>query len=299
MSFKDFKKKSTDLSKLQSALEKQVAGADSYKDDRFWKPTLDQASNGFAVIRFLPPVQGEEIPWARVFSHGFKGKGGWFIENCPTTLGLKCPVCEANSDLWNSGSEDDKTIARDRKRKLSYISNIIVVSDPKNPQNEGKVFLFKYGKKIFDKIMEKIQPEFQGETAVNVYDFWKGADFKLKIRKVAGYVNYDKSEFDVAAPLFGGDDKQLEDLWAKEYALLEFTQPSEFKSYDELAKKFAGVMNQGSGSTKSAEDMDESTFAPKFKSNGAKKLPEKVSEEDSPKEEDAESYFERLSKEED
>ena len=299
MSFKDFKKKSTDLSKLQSALEKQVAGADSYKDDRFWKPTLDQASNGFAVIRFLPPVQGEEIPWARVFSHGFKGKGGWFIENCPTTLGLKCPVCEANSDLWNSGSEDDKTIARDRKRKLSYISNIIVVSDPKNPQNEGKVFLFKYGKKIFDKIMEKIQPEFQGETAVNVYDFWKGADFKLKIRKVAGYVNYDKSEFDVAAPLFGGDDKQLEDLWAKEYALLEFAQPSEFKSYDELAKKFAGVMSQGSGSTKSAEEMDESTFAPKFKSNSAKKLPEKVSEEDSPKEEDAESYFERLSKEED
>ena len=254
MGFKDLKKRSQDnISRLTDELNKMNKGAESYKDDRIWKPELDQASNGFAVIRFLPPVEGEDVPWVRIFSHGFQGKGGWFIENCPTTIGGKCPLCESNGELWNSGVEDDKNVARDRKRKLSYFSNILVVSDPKNPQNEGKVFLFKYGKKIFDKIMEKIQPEFVDESPVNVFDFWKGADFKLKIRKVAGYVNYDKSEFDTPQPLMGGDDAKLEGVWKKQYSLKEFIGADKFKSYDELSTKLRSVLS-GSASKK-AEQM--------------------------------------------
>jgi hypothetical protein len=181
MSFKDLKKKSKDISKLTQELDKlNKGGAESYKDDRFWKPELDQASNGFAVIRFLPVVDGEDVPWARVFSHGFQGKGGWLIENCPTTLGKKCPICEGNNELWNSGVESDKEIARQRKRKLSYISNIMVISDPANRENEGQVFLFRYGKKIFDKISDSMQPKFPGEEPVNPFDFWKGQNFKMK-----------------------------------------------------------------------------------------------------------------------
>jgi len=304
MSFKDMKKQSQDISRLTGELEKINKGAESYKDDRIWKPELDQASNGFAVIRFLPAIQGEDVPWVRIFSHGFQGKGGWMIENCPTTIGLKCPVCEANSELWNSGSDDDKNVARDRKRKLSYFSNILVVSDPKNPQNEGKVFLFKYGKKIFDKIMEKLQPEFQDESPVNVFDFWKGADFKLKIRKVAGYVNYDKSEFDTPQPLMGGDDAKLEGVWKKQYSLKEFIGADKFKSYDELSTKLRGVLS-GSASKK-AEQMSESDFggdsgdntpktSPK-QSKPAKMVEKAPADEDG--EEDAMSYFEKLANEE-
>lgn len=306
MSFKDLKKKSTDLSKITQELDKlNKGGADSYKDDRFWKPELDQASNGFAVIRFLPVVDGEDVPWARVFSHGFQGKGGWFIENCPTTLGKKCPVCEANNELWNSGIEDDKTVARDRKRKLSYVANVYVVSDPKHPENEGKVFLFKFGKKIFDKIMEKIQPEFPDDSPVNVFDFWQGANFKLKIRKVAGYINYDKSEFEEPTALLGGDDAKLEALWKKQHALKEFTNPENFKSYDELKSKMESVLKGGSeGKAKTAEEMEEieeeveQRFGSAPKSKPAPKMPEKKSkQEDEGEEEDALSYFEKLAKE--
>ena len=235
-----------------------------------------------------------------MFSHGFQGKGGWFIENCPTTIGGKCPVCEANSELWNSGIEDDKTVARDRKRKLSYIANIMVVSDPKNPSNDGKVFLFKFGKKIFDKIMEKLQPEFADETPTNVFDFWKGADFKLKIRKVAGYVNYDKSEFDVPAPLMGGDDKQLEGVWAKQHKLQEFLKPENFKSYDELSKKLDSVLKSAPEGKRKAEEMSDDDFEPETElkystpktSKPAKMAEKKVVEE--VEEEDAMSYFEKL-----
>jgi hypothetical protein len=242
MAFKDLKKNSTSMaSKLQEELEKSNKSND-YKDDRFWRPTLDSASNGYAVIRFLPAVEGEDIPWVKLYSHAFKGKGGWFIHNCPTTLGEKCPVCEANSELWNSGTESDKRIARDRKRKLNYVSNILVVEDPSAPQNKGKVFLFKYGKKIFEKIQEQMNPEFQDESAVNPFDFWKGANFKLKVRKVEGYVNYDKSEFSAASELFEGDDAKLEALWKKQYALKEFVNPKEFKSYPELKTKLVDAL---------------------------------------------------------
>jgi hypothetical protein len=305
MSFKDLKKKSKDLSKITQELDKlNKGGAESYKDDRFWKPELDQASNGFAVIRFLPVVDGEDVPWARVFSHGFQGKGGWFIENCPTTLGKKCPVCEANNELWNSGIEDDKTVARDRKRKLSYVANVYVVSDPKHPENEGKIFLFKFGKKIFDKIMEKIQPEFPDDQPVNVFDFWQGANFKLKIRKVAGYINYDKSEFEEPSALLGGDDAKLEELWKKQHALKEFTNPENFKSYEELKSKMESVLKGGTeGKAKTAEEMEEiedaeRRFGSSPKTKPAPKMPEKKSQmEEDGEEEDALSYFEKLAKE--
>ena len=241
MSFKELKKNSTNFSKLQEELEKQDKSKD-YKDDRFWKPTLDTASNGYAVIRFLPAIQGEDIPWVKLYSHAFNGKGGWYIHNCPTTLGEKCPVCESNTELWNSGTESDKRIARDRKRKLNYISNILIVEDPANPQNKGKVFLFKYGKKIFEKIQEQMNPEFSDESAVNPFDFWKGASFKLKVRKVEGYVNYDKSEFSAATELFDGEDSKLEAVWKKQYPLKPFVDGKEFKSYPELKVKLVDAL---------------------------------------------------------
>lgn len=304
MAFKDLKKKSFDISKLTQELEKMnKGGGQSYKDDRLWRPELDKASNGFAVIRFLPPVDGEEVPWVRVFNHGFKGPGGWFIENCPTTVGKKCPVCEANSELWNSGNDSSKTLASARKRKLSYISNILVVSDPKHPENEGKVFLFKYGKKIFDKIMEKLQPEsteYDPVDPVNVFDFWEGANFKLRVRSVAGFVNYDKSEFEASSALLDGNDAQLEKIYEKQYSLKAFTDPAEFKDYDELKKKFENVIN-GTGPSNSAEDVeiDDADVSPKMKSKSAPQMPEKKSSyDDDAEEENPLSYFEKLANEE-
>ena len=290
MGFKDLKKNSTTMaSKLQEELEKSNKNND-YKDDRFWRPTLDSASNGYAVIRFLPAVENEDIPWVKLYSHAFKGKSGWFIHNCPTTLGEKCPVCEANSELWNSGTESDKRIARDRKRKLNYVSNILVVEDPAAPQNKGKVFLFKYGKKIFEKIQEQMNPEFEDENAVNPFDFWKGANFKLKIRKVEGYVNYDKSEFSAASELFDGDDAKLEALWKKQYALKEFVNPKEFKSYAELKVKLVDALGGDVRGESSNEDSIEN------------EAPVRSSRKPSPKTEvdedvDVESYLKSLGEE--
>ena len=199
MGFKDMKSASgSNYQSLASEMDKMAKKSESYKDDRMWKADTDKTGNGYAEIRFLPAPDGEDLPWARIWNPGFRGPGGWYIENSLTTIGLKDPVSEMNSQLWASGSDDDKKIARDRKRKLSYISNILVVSDPKNPQNEGKVFLFRYGKKIFEKIQEAMNPQFQDEKPMNPFDFWNGATFKLKIRQVEGYTNYDRSEF--AAP---------------------------------------------------------------------------------------------------
>ena len=252
MSFADFKKRSqSSMGELTKKIE-ELNKKDSYTDDRVWRPEQDKSSNGYAVIRFLPAPDGEDLPWAKYYSHGFQGKGGWFIENCPTTLGQKCPVCEANSELWNSGIEKDKDIARNRKRRLHYTSNIMIVSDPANPQNEGKIFLYKYGKKIFDKINEAMQPEFQDEEAINPFDFWAGANFKLKVRKVAGFINYDKSEFDSSSALIDGDDAKLEELWKTQYSLKEFTDTSNFKSYDELKNRLHQVIGDDIRSTESA-----------------------------------------------
>ena len=305
MSFKDLKKSSNDsMKRLLNEAEKlkKGGGESSYEDNRIWKPTLDKSSNGYAVFRFLPPSDGEDLPWVRQFSHGFQGKGGWFIENCPTTIGQKCPVCEGNNELWNSGVESDKKIARDRKRKLSYISNILVISDPAAPQNEGKVFLYKYGKKIFEKIEEKMHPQFQDEEAVNPFDFWKGADFKLKVRKVDGYINYDKSEFAAPAPLFGGDDAKLEALWKTQYSLKEFTNPKEYKSYEDLKRKFDSVIAGTGSAPKRAEEIDdeieqaEEQFGSAPKSRSAKEIKSENEEDFSG---DAMSYFERLARNDD
>ena len=222
--------------------ENQTQEKKSYKDERLWKPELDKSGTGYAVIRFLPAVDGENMPWAKLWNHAFQGPTGqWYIENSLTTLGNNDPVSEMNSAYWNSGVESDKEIARRQKRKLQYYSNIYVVSDSRHPEHEGKVFLFRYGKKIFDKIMEAMQPAFEGEEAINPFDFWKGANFKLKIRKVDGYWNYDKSEFEAPSPLFKKDD-DIEEVWKKQYALNEFTAPTNFKSYDELKTRLNMVL---------------------------------------------------------
>ena len=299
MGFNDMKKKSAGgFDKLTSEMNKLTTkSSDSYKDDRFWKPELDKSSNGYAVIRFLPACDGEDIPWARLFTHGFKGPGGWYIENSRTTLGDKDPVSEMNTLLWNSGQDSDKDIARNRKRRLSYISNILVVSDPANPQNEGKVFLYKYGKKIFDKVNEAMNPEFEDETPVNPFDFWEGANFKLKVRKVAGFINYDKSEFESTSAVYDGDDSKLEELWKTQYALTEFTDPSNFKSYEELKTKLNKVVGNDIRST--ADDFaraEQVASPPKSDVSSSSAAEAPVDEEDG-ESGDALSYFEKLANE--
>jgi hypothetical protein len=237
--------------KRKSAIANLVAAAEttsekqSYGDDRIWKPTVDKAGNGYAVIRFLPAPEGEDLPWVRYWDHGFKGPSGkWYIENSLTSIGQQDPVSEMNTQLWNSGIESDKQIARERKRRLHYVSNILVISDSASPENEGKVFLYKYGKKIFDKIMDVMQPQFEDEQPVNPFDFWAGANFKLKIRQVEGYRNYDKSEFDASTELFDGDDAKLETVFASSNSLKEFIDPSTYKTYGELKKKLYDVLGE-------------------------------------------------------
>ena len=255
MSFASLKKQSN-LGSLTAKLVKEVEKVNNTGgggDERLWKPELDKTGNGYAVVRFLPAPDGEEIPWAKLYSHAFQGPGGWYIENSLTTNGGKDPVSDHNRELWNSGNESDKDTVRKQKRKLSYYSNIYVVKDPTNPQNEGKVFLFKFGKKIFDKVMEAMQPEFEDETPINPFDFWQGANFKLKIKKVAGFWNYDSSEFDSVSPLLDDDDA-LEALWKKEYSLTAITAADQFKSYDDLEKRLKYVL----GKKKPAVRYDES-----------------------------------------
>ena len=255
MSFADLKRKSqSNFDFLQKELEKSASG--KQVDERFWKPEVDASGNGYAVIRFLPAPEGETVPWAKVYSHAFQGPGGWYIENSLTTLGqVKDPVGEVNRRLWNSGSDEDKETARKQKRKLQYYSNIYVVKDPKHPENEGKVFLYKYGKKIHDKIIAAMQPEFQDETPVNVFDLWEGANFKLKIKKVAGYWNYDSSEFDSVSAL-SADDTELEAIWKQEHSLEAFTAKDQFKSYEELEARLNLVL--GIGQRPAARPVDES-----------------------------------------
>lgn len=251
MSFKDMKRKSVgSISELTKKLE-SAEKKNSYQDDRFWKPTLDKASNGMAVFRFLPAPENEDMPWAKLYTHAFKVGGRWYIENSRTTIGEKDPVSEMNSELWNSGLESDKDIARDRKRKLSYISNILVLKDPGAPENEGKVFLYKYGVKIFNKIQEAMQPEFDDEDPINPFDYWAGANFKLKVRKVGGYINYDKSEFESPSELLGGEDSKLEELWKTQHSLQAFVAPDQFKTYDELKKKLQEVVGDDIRATES------------------------------------------------
>ena len=270
------------LDKLTQELSK-VSGNQQEKqsDDRFWYPAVDKAGNGFAVIRFLPAPGEEDTPFIRMFSHGFKGPtGSWMFDNCLTTKGHKCPVCEHNTELWNSGLESDKNIVRERKRKLTFISNVYVITDQQNPENEGKVFLFKYGKKVFDKLNDAMNPQFPGDKPMNPFDLWDGASFKLKIRNVDGYRNYDKSEFDRSAPL--ADDSEMEKIWKRCYSLQEFLDPSNFKSYDALKERLATVLGAGTpavarAKAKAAVDEDEElpwNEAPAPKTKAAPKFEE-------------------------
>ena len=247
MSFANLKRNRDSLDKLTKAIEitTQTAEAGSKDDTRFWAPTVDKSGNGMAVIRFLPApsIDGDDgLPWVRRFDHGFQGPGGWFIDNCLTTVGDKCPVCEHNSTLWNSGIEANKEIVRKQKRRLSYIANIYVISDPSNPENEGTVRLYKFGKKIFDKISEVKNPVFPDETPLNPFHFWEGANFKLKIRNVEGYRNYDKSEFADKSALLDGDDDKLEAIYTKEHSLKDFTDKKHFKPYEQLKARLDKVL---------------------------------------------------------
>ena len=306
MAFADLKKQSklgSLTSKLVQEVEKMNTSSNS-ADDRLWKPEVDKAGNGFAVIRFLPSPEGEELPWAKVYNHAFQGTGGWFIDNCLTTIGQQCPVCEANRELWNTGSKANQEIVRQRKRKLSYYSNIYVVSDKAHPENEGKVFLFKYGKKIFDKISAAMQPEFDDETPIDPFDFWNGANFKVKITKKDGYWNYDKSEFESTSVLGDFDDDVLEGIWKKSYSLQEFVKPETFKAYEQLDARLKAVLGKkvAPKQDESFDDEDENRGPVptneevlQGKYGGTQKQSPSSSSDD--EDDDALSYFQRLAEE--
>ena len=305
MSFASLKKSNFGdlLAKAENLNKTETKGG---ADERLWKPEVDKAGNGYAVIRFLPAPEGEDLPWAQVWSHAFQGPGGWYIENSLTTLGKKDPVSDLNRELWNSGIDADKETARKQKRKLNYYSNIYVVKDSANPQNEGKVFLYRYGKKIFDKIMEAMQPAFEDEQPVNPFDLWKGADFKLKITKVAGYWNYDKSEFDRTSTLGGFDDDDLENIWKKEYSLTAYTADDQFKTYEELKSRLDSVLTSTRRSVVDESFEDESegrgSFTPSFQSKAPEPAADFNAPDITPKsndsdEDDALSYFQKLAEE--
>ena len=296
MSFEQLKQRSQNkdaliekLSSLDSSKEKK-----SYKDDRFWRPTVDDSGTASAIIRFLPECEGEEDAAILYFSHAFQGPGGWFIENSRTTFGEKDPVSEYNSRLWNSGIQANKDmVSQKTKRKKNFVSNILVISDPAAPENEGKVFLFRYGMKIHQKLLDAMKPEFADEDPIIPFDFWQGANFRLRQRKVAGYPNYDKSEFDSPSALFDGDEERLKEVWGTQYPLSEFVDPTNYKSYDELKTRLETVLG-GTQPTTTAENtaLDEKVEV----SSTSEAAPQRESvEPDS--EEDALSYFQRLSEE--
>jgi len=294
---------SSSLDKLRAAMETaspSEGAKKSYNDDTMWKPELDKTGNGYAVIRFLPTPEGEEMPWVSYFDHGFQGPGGWYIEKSLTTLNKKDPVSEYNTSLWNTGIEANKEIARKQKRRLHYMSNVYVVSDPKNPDNEGKVFKYRYGKKIFEALKEAISPAFEDEKAINPFDLRdEGANFKIKIRKVDGYWNYDKSEFDSQAPLFD-DEQKLVDVVNNLHSLSGIIAPSEFKSYEELKEKLDRVLGLTGAVTNStaesvADDMEELPWSDVNTSPVAEE-PVVASAESAPQveEDDAMDYFKKL-----
>ena len=294
MSFANLKKQSK-LGSLTAKLVKEVEklntnGASG--DDRLWKLEVDKSGNGYAVIRFLPAPDGEDLPFVKLYSHAFQGPGGWYIENSLTTLGQKDPVSEYNSQLWNNGTDAGKDAARKQKRKLTYISNIYVVKDPANPENEGKVFLYKYGKKIFDKLTAAMQPEFEDEEAIDPFDFWQGANFKLKAKNVAGYRNYDSSEFTAVTPLLDDDDA-LESVWKKESSLKEFIDADQFKSYDDLKKRLEYVLGSKRPTSSIEEEDIDRGAAEELVTAAVSTTPSSVNEDD----DDTLSYFQKLAEE--
>lgn len=298
MSFANLKRNRNSISDLVSAASAADGPKEtkSYVDERMWKPTVDKAGNGYAVLRFLPAPEGNELPWARYWDHGFKGPTGqWYIERSLTSIGQQDPVSEYNSKLWNSGNEEDKETARKQKRRLHYVSNVYVESDPSNPANEGKVFMFVYGKKIYDKIMDVMQPQFADEDPVNPFDFWEGASFKLKIRNVEGYRNYDKSEFSTPAPLLNGDESELEQVYEQLFDLNEFTDPAQYKSYDELKARLALVLGEAMPTSTRQQVVMESVEEPAPRKTAPAIEPVSVSVDDD--EDDTMSYFAKLAAE--
>ena len=296
MDFESLKNSQSNFDAITKALETKLSPEDQsnknkYQVDRFWKPELDKTGNGYAVIRFLPASDKEDMPWQRVWSHAFKDQGGWYIENSLTTLNHKDPVSEDNTRLWNTGVDSDKDLARKRKRKLSYYSNILIVADPKHPENDGKVFLYKFGKKIFDKITEAMQPAFDDETPINPFDFWKGANFKLKIRKVDGYWNYDKSEFESVSPI-AADDEAIKAIWTTQHALKPFVDPSNFKTYDELKEKLNRVI-MGTQSTVTVDEVN----LPQKPSTTTVEMPKVNESKPASDDDDTMSYFSKLADE--
>ena len=297
-SISDLRKARSNFDNLMKEVEKiETPKTQNRADEREWKPTVDQAGNGYAVIRFLPAPKGEELPWARIWNHGFQGPTGkWYIENSLTTLNQTDPVSELNSELWNSGVEANKDIARKQKRRLAYYTNIMVVKDPGNPANEGQVFLYKFGKKIFDKIKDVMQPEFEDENPLNPFDFWEGSNFKLKIRQVEGYRNYDRSEFESTTSAVAESDDDIEAIWAKQYSLMEIVDPKNFKSYDELKAKLNMVLAGGAKVTtaeKIAEqtgDVEDGTFV----KNATSAVSVSSNVDTSDDEDDTLSYFAKL-----
>lgn len=295
-SLSDLRKARGNFDQLMKEVEKLDAPQQRQDDSNEWKPTVDQAGNGYAVIRFLPAPQGEDMPWVQLWNHGFQGPTGkWYIENSLTTLKQTDPVSELNSELWNSGVEANKEIARKQKRRLSYYANILVVEDSGNPSNNGKVFLYKFGKKIFDKIKDAMQPEFQDEAPMNPFDFWDGANFKLKIRQVEGYRNYDKSEFDSPSPLLNGDDDELEKVYNSMHSLADFTDKRHFKSYDELKAKLDRVLGLTGVTAPKTKAEDTVAEAPAMKSAPAPKVSDEVSFDDD--DDESLSFFEKLAEE--
>ena len=295
MSFKDLKKQSK-LGSLTAKLVKEVEKMNNTggnADDRIWKLDVDKGGNGYAVIRFLPAPEGEDLPFVKLYSHAFQGPGGWFIENSLTTLGQKDPVSEYNSLLWNNGTDAGKETARKQKRKLTYVSNIYVVKDPANPDNEGKVFLYKYGKKIFDKLTAAMQPEFEDEEAIDPFDFWQGANFKLKAKNVAGYRNYDSSEFAAQSPLLDDDDA-MESLWKKQFSLSEIVAADQFKTYDELKTRLDYVLgNKKTVAPVYEEEDTDRGEAEELVTAAVSTTPSSVNDDD----DDALSYFQKLAEE--
>jgi gp32 DNA binding protein like len=297
------KMRNSDFGQISNAFEKIAnpqSESKSYTDDRFWKLEGDKAGNGTATIRFLPRVEGDELPWVRIFSHGFQGPTGkWYIENSLTTLNEQDPVSELNTTLWNSGVEANKKIAQNQKRRLSYIANVLIVSDPKHPENEGKVMLFKFGKKIFDKIMDKARPTFEDEKPVNVFDFWEGANFKLRMRKKDGFTNYDESAFMEPSAL--GDDEKIVEVASKQYKLAEFLDRKNFKSYDELKRKLDEVLSGNGFNAKSAaelaEDEPEVRAAPEPAKSAPAFTPKASAKPAMDDEDDVMSYFEKIAAE--
>ena len=297
------KMRNTDFGKISNEFNKIAnpqSDSKSYQDDRFWKLEADKAGNATATIRFLPRTEGDELPWVRVFNHGFQGPTGkWYIENSLTTIGENDPVGELNSRLWNTGADVDKETARKQKRRLTYIANVIVVSDPKHPENEGQVRLYKFGKKIFDKIMDKANPTFEDETPVNVFDLWEGADFKLRQRKVEGYPNYDQSVFNAPSAVANSDDEILK-LVNAQTKLAEFIDKKNFKSYEELSRKLVSVLNSEMATpTPSAASMsdEDEPYNPPTRTEVKKpmvKIAPKVESED---DDDAMSYFKKIAQE--